>query len=110
MHLITVIQRVRPVRGKHMLADLVAFEVVAVKILGEAVRHVHAEAVRPQPEPEVHDVLDEQPALHRFGGVGGELPVFGDGAESVVEACLRGEAVHGRRVGTFRNASEESAD
>ena len=30
-----------------MLADLVAFEVVAVKILGEAVRHVHAEASAP---------------------------------------------------------------
>ena len=84
--------------------------IVVGVFLDEAACHVHAEAVRPQPEPEVHDVLDEQPALHRFGGVGGELPVFGDGAESVVEARLRGEAVHGRRVGTFCNASEESAD
>ena len=58
MHLITVIQRVRPVRRKHMLADLVAFEVVAVKILGEAVRHVHAEAVRTMVEPEAQR-LDE---------------------------------------------------
>lgn len=41
-----------------MLADLVAFEVVAVKILGEAVRHVHAEAVRTMVEPEAQR-LDE---------------------------------------------------
>ena len=58
VHFVAVIQRVRPIRGKHMFADLVAFEIVAVEILGEAVRHVHAEAVRAMVEPETQR-LDE---------------------------------------------------
>ena len=41
-----------------MLADLVAFKIVAVEVLGEAVRHVHAEAVRTMVEPETQR-LDE---------------------------------------------------
>ena len=35
--------------------------------LDEAAGHVYAETVRAQSEPEIHDVLDEQASLLRFG-------------------------------------------
>ena len=41
-----------------MFADLVSLKIVAVEILGKAVRHVHTEAIRPMVEPETQR-LDE---------------------------------------------------
>ena len=53
VHLVAVVQRVGAVSGGHVIADdLEIVEVVALEVLGQAVRHVHAEAVGAMVEPE----------------------------------------------------------
>ena len=74
-------------------------------LLDQAGGHIHAEAVAAETQPEGHDVLHEQAGRLRLRGIGGELPVFGYGAETVVQAGLRGEAVDGGAFGTFGDAA-----
>ena len=59
VHFVPVIQRMRAVGAMHLASDdFEIIEIVTVEILGQAVRHIHAEAVRSMVEPEVQG-LDE---------------------------------------------------
>ena len=59
VHFVPVIQRMRAVGAMHLASDdFEIIEIVTVEILSQAVRHIHAEAVRSMVEPEVQG-LDE---------------------------------------------------
>ena len=92
-------------KGAEVLPELNSLRPALIR-LDEARRHVDAEAVRAQVQPEAHDVLDRLARCERGGRIGRHHPRTGALCISVIERGLIGKEVDRRRAVPLRNAAD----
>ena len=73
-------------------------------------RHIHAETVTPQLQPERHDILEKAPPLLRLRGICRRLPRLCHISEPVIQRRLRAETVHRHSPVAVRHSPEPPAD